>query len=192
MDQNSTGLKHGSFTWSCKAWASQSLVGLCLHKKSGSLCTQNWHEIVNHLGTALRSAAGSCLTLCDPMDYSLPGSPVHEFSRQEHWTGWPFPSPGDLPNPGIKPVSPSSPALAGGFFTTAPPGNLKNLSLGWGWRGGGETVLMRNVDSCLKCFVWNKYPWVYPSKEMLKTSPWKWLEKSVFGRLGQSRNLMFE
>ena len=38
------------------------------------------------------------------------------FSRQEYWSGLPFPFPGDLPNPGIKPAS-LSPALAGGFFT---------------------------------------------------------------------------
>ena len=38
-----------------------------------------------------------------------------EFPRQEYWNGLPFPSPGDLPNPGIKPVPP---ALAGEFFTT--------------------------------------------------------------------------
>ena len=37
------------------------------------------------------------------------------FPRQEYWSGLPFPSPGDLPDPGIKP---SSPALAGGLFTT--------------------------------------------------------------------------
>ena len=41
------------------------------------------------------------------------------FSRQEYWSGLPFPSPGDLPNSGVKPMSP---ALAGGFFTTVPPG----------------------------------------------------------------------
>ena len=41
-----------------------------------------------------------------------------EFSRKEYWSGLPFPSPGDLPNPGIKPVSLASPALAGRFFTT--------------------------------------------------------------------------
>ena len=39
--------------------------------------------------------------------------------RQEYWSGLPFPSPGDLPRPGIKPASP---ALAGRFFTTEPPG----------------------------------------------------------------------
>ena len=37
------------------------------------------------------------------------------FPRQEYWSGWPFPPPGDLPKSGIKPVSP---ALAGGFSTT--------------------------------------------------------------------------
>ena len=45
-----------------------------------------------------------------------------ECSRQEYWRGLPRPSLGDLPNPGIKPVSLSSPALAGRFFTTVPPG----------------------------------------------------------------------
>ena len=40
-----------------------------------------------------------------------------EFSRQEYWSGWPFPPPGDLP--GMEPESLMSPALAGGFFTTS-------------------------------------------------------------------------
>ena len=42
-----------------------------------------------------------------------------EFFRQESWSGLPCPPPGDLPDPGIKPAPP---ALAGGFFTTEPPG----------------------------------------------------------------------
>ena len=44
------------------------------------------------------------------------------FPRQEYQNGLPFPPLGDLPNPGIKPMSPVSPALAAGFFTTEPPG----------------------------------------------------------------------
>jgi len=44
------------------------------------------------------------------------------FSRQEYWSELPFPPPGHLPDPGIKPVSLVSPALAGRFFTTKPPG----------------------------------------------------------------------
>ena len=41
------------------------------------------------------------------------------FSRQGYWNGLPCPPPGDLPDPGIDPVSLRSPALAGGFFTTS-------------------------------------------------------------------------
>ena len=41
------------------------------------------------------------------------------FSRQEHWSGLPCPPPGDLPDPGMEPVSLTSPALAGEFFTTS-------------------------------------------------------------------------
>ena len=44
------------------------------------------------------------------------------FSRQEYWSGLPFPSPGDLPDPGIEPASP---ALIGGFFTAEPPGSAR-------------------------------------------------------------------
>ena len=42
------------------------------------------------------------------------------FSRQEYWNGLPFPSQGDLPDPGMEPTSLASPALAGGFITTGP------------------------------------------------------------------------
>ena len=62
----------------------------------------------------------SCLTLCNPMDCS-PFVPV-EFSRHEYWSGLPFPTPGDTPDPGMEPTSLASPVLAGRFFTTAPPG----------------------------------------------------------------------
>ena len=41
------------------------------------------------------------------------------FFRQEYWNGLPCPPPGDLPIPGIEPASLTSPALAGGFFTTS-------------------------------------------------------------------------
>ena len=42
------------------------------------------------------------------------------FSKQEYWSELPFPSPGDLPDPGIEPTSLASPALAGELFTTVP------------------------------------------------------------------------
>ena len=45
-----------------------------------------------------------------------------DFSRQEYWNGLPCLLPGDLPNPGIKPMSPLFPALAGGSLPLVPPG----------------------------------------------------------------------
>ena len=65
-----------------------------------------------------------CLILCDPMDCSPPGFLFMSFSRQEYWSGFTCPSPGDHPDPGIKPASYitfTSPALAGRFFTTSHP-----------------------------------------------------------------------
>ena len=54
------------------------------------------------------------------------------FSRQEFWSGLPFLTPGDLPDPGIGPMSTGSPPLAGRFFTAVPPGKpSSNVS----WRG---------------------------------------------------------
>ena len=58
-----------------------------------------------------------CLTLWDPIDWSPPGSSIHGNSQARTLERLPFPSPGDLPDPGIEP---GSPALAGGFFTPEP------------------------------------------------------------------------
>ena len=63
--------------------------------------------------------AQSCLTLCDPRTVAHQAPPSVEFSRQEYWSGLPFPSPGDLPDPGIEPRSPTLQAEA---LTSAPPG----------------------------------------------------------------------
>ena len=52
-------------------------------------------------------AAQSCPTLCDSKDYTPPGSSVHEILQTKNWSGLPFPSPGDLPDPGIKPRFPA-------------------------------------------------------------------------------------
>ena len=49
----------------------------------------------------------SCLTPCDPMDCSPPALLSMESCKQEYWSGLPFPSPGDLPDAGIKPRSPA-------------------------------------------------------------------------------------
>ena len=72
--------------------------------------------------------AQSCLTLWDPMNYIVHQAPLSmEFSRQEFstpriWSGLPFPTPGDLPDPGIEPTSPVSPALQAHPLPTEPSG----------------------------------------------------------------------
>ena len=79
-------------------------------------------RLINHKDLRMRCSSRvqqQCPTLCNSMDYS-PRAPLSMgFPRQEYWSGLPFPSPGNLPNSGIEPLSP---ALAGRFFTTEPPG----------------------------------------------------------------------
>ena len=67
----------------------------------------------------------SCSVVSD--SFVIPWTVAHqtplstEFSRQEYWSGLPFPSPGNIPDTGVEPESLSSSALAGRFFTTEPP-----------------------------------------------------------------------
>ena len=88
---------------------------------------------------------GSVMSLCNPMDYIYIAHQVllsMGFSRQEHWSELPFPLPGDLLNPRMKPMSPEALALAGRPFTTEPPGkpNPRNgLMQLWGQPGESET-----------------------------------------------------
>ena len=65
------------------------------------------------------SVSQCCLTLCGPVNCSPPGSSAHGISRQEYWNGVPFPTPGDLPVPGIEPASLISPELTSRFFPTS-------------------------------------------------------------------------
>ena len=64
-----------------------------------------------------------CRTLCNP-PWTIQSM---EFSRQEYWSGLPFPSPGNLPNPGIKP---RSPALQADSLLAEPQGKHKNTGVG--------------------------------------------------------------
>ena len=75
-----------------------------------------------------------------------------EFSRQEYWSGVPFHIPEDLPDPGIKPVSIASPALAGWFFTILPPGKPDYITSLFTRGCGGH----RSWGSHLLC---SPFPW---------------------------------
>ena len=76
--------------------------------------------------------------LCDPMDCSLSGSSVMGFSKQECWSGLPFPSPGDLPNPGIEP---GSPTLQADTLLSEPPGRWATRK--WRWSKGTHFQFIR-------------------------------------------------
>ena len=83
---------------------------------------ENWEELFDLTWQEIKWK-WKCLSLSHVRLFVSPWTVAHQaslstgFSRQEYWSGLPFPSPGDLPDPGIKPVSA---ALVGGFFTTAP------------------------------------------------------------------------
>ena len=65
-----------------------------------------------------------CSSICNPMDCVAHQAPLSMgFSRQEYWNGLPFPSPGDLPDPGIEP---GSPTLQAGSLPLALPGKPHN------------------------------------------------------------------
>ena len=96
----------------------------------------------------------SCPTLCNP---------CMGFSRQEHWSGLPCPSPGDLPYPKIKPVSLKSSALAGGFFATSatrgsPFFSLLPILYHAKKKNGGSVILGnpggRAACCSLECHLW--------------------------------------
>ena len=76
-----------------------------------------------------------CMCMCSVMSDSVTPWTVArqaplsiDFSRQECWNGLPFPSAGNLPDPGIKTVSLTSPVLAGRLFTTVPPGKRGQMN----------------------------------------------------------------
>ena len=85
---------------------------------SFAVSTNEWLEVVGMyaqlLSHAQHFATQWTITHQDPLSM--------EFFRQDYWSGLPFPTPGYLPNPGIERTLLASPALAGRFFTTAPPG----------------------------------------------------------------------
>ena len=87
------------------------------------------------------------------------------FSMQEYWSGLPFLSPGDLPNPGIKPMSP---ALAGGCFATEPPGKARGINTQHQITGGAQ-------GSASWAFSRSPFPsvrWREESATTLTSLPW--------------------
>ena len=95
---------YGEASWTQKT---QVVLNLSPNPKQGDRYFKMQGTIFYHYCSFCVLAVQSCLTLCNLLDCSLPGSSVHRFPRQKYWSGLPFPSPGDLPNPGIEPGSPT-------------------------------------------------------------------------------------
>ena len=110
-----------------------------LMERKESLWDLHLGQLRGHTGSIHRQERGSAMmTLCNPMDTVAHQAPLSMgLPRQEHWNGLPFPSPGDLPDPGIEPVFP---ALAGGFFTTEPPGKT--------WINSAAAAAAESLQSC--------------------------------------------
>ena len=96
------------------------------------------------------------------MDCSPPGSLSIEFPRQQYWSELPFPPLADLLDPGIEPLSPVSPALAGRFFTIVPPrkplvmirSNIINKLKSHHWKRGKKARKKQNLCVCVCVHIW--------------------------------------
>ena len=107
------------------------LVSLALQGRFLSLDCQGspWNLVLNEFSIQVMGVpcVGVCV-LSHVWLFVTPWTVAHQapllqgFPNQDYWSGLPFPPPGDLPDPGLEPVSPVSPALADRFFTTGPPG----------------------------------------------------------------------
>ena len=107
----------------------------------------------------------SCLTLVTLWTVACQAPLSLGFSRQEYWSGLPCPPAGDLPDPGIKPASPMSPAVAGSFFTTSSTSRQRLLSRSQGQRSGISFVVIQS-------FSWVRLlatPWTGASQAPLST-----------------------
>ena len=97
-----------------------------MEESTGRDCAGHFHFVPALCAKLLQS----CLTLCEPMDYSPPGSTVYGIlqARILEWVAISS-SREDLPNPGIEPAFLMSPAFGGGFFTTSTTWEVPLLSI---------------------------------------------------------------
>ena len=100
--------------WSINLWQKKQEYTMEKHRKDNFFHKWCWE---NRTGCAY---AQSYPTLCDPWTIAQQAPLSMEFSRQEYWNGWPFPTLGDLPDTGIESEPLISPVLASSFFTTVP------------------------------------------------------------------------
>ena len=108
----------------------------------------------SHLGLV----AQSCVTLCNPMDCSPPGSLAHRIFQARTWSGVPFTLSGDFSNSGIKP---GSPALQADSLAFEPPRKPQSMLLIWdrGWHSMVYRPNLTNLKHLLHGSLQIKYCW---------------------------------
>ena len=104
--------------------ARQSKMAIRNHNTEHRIKTHTYKPGSPHQSESESEVAQSCPTLCNRWTVAYQAPPSMGFSRQEYWSGLPFPSPGDLPDPGIE-LRP--PALQADALTSAPPGKPLTL-----------------------------------------------------------------
>ena len=112
-------------TWLFLNWIVQSAFCCNVHI-SVLLVTELWKKV------KVKSLNPVPL-LVTPWTVVCQAPPSMGFSRQEYWSGLPFPPPGDLPDPGIKPRSAGGSCIAGRFFTAEPPGCQLTFRFSYLW-----------------------------------------------------------
>ena len=123
----------------------------CWNSASFSVSLQNT-RFLDLFFKLLYAYSFACVLSCFSPVCATPWTVAHQaslsmgFSRQEYWSGLSCPPPGDPPNPEIKPVSLTSPELAGGFFTTSTTWEAPN----WFYRTNIFSVVMYGCESCTK------------------------------------------
>ena len=109
-----------------KASVVLAFLKLTLIQVVSSVCICVYYIIHKHYILITGMHAQLCLTLYNPKDCCPPDSSIHGISRQEYQSGFPFTSPRNLPNPGIKPMSPE---VQADFLPLEPPGKPTHLLL---------------------------------------------------------------
>ena len=125
-----------------------------------SLIILNPTKIFNLYGHYSKQSPACACMFSHIQLFATPWTVAHQallsmgFSRQEYWSKLPFPPSGELPDPGIKPESPVSPALLSGFFTTEPPGKVPKRN---GFPSKMQVTFPFMDEYCNQCFYWLDY-----------------------------------
>ena len=128
--------------WLCECRRSLQAASSCPSRS----CHSQVRGSFTSLACSLQNAVAVVFSFSHVRLFVTPWTAAHQaplsmgFSRQEHWSGLSFPSPGDLPDSGIETLSP---ALAGGFFTTEPAGKPHNVN---GCIQIGMMCFFKNLD----------------------------------------------